>query len=263
MGVMPHVTLPSLKISRLWKDSPLYAACPMLVLVRARINNYIHYKVWDEITYPFSNLNCAVLEVWERLSNFRHLYWAGDYLPKLGLNYISVSKSVQVTQRIEVYLGRSFSSHYDVQHVWIFDETNFRRNISFYFSLLLSERQSWGPSHQHLRCHNSKISYIVKMLRTRKMHLLPCLDSKCCVKFQRASLKFHTKFLNPYIAKNAFYWLLFFFVVYDILELWRHKPQFLCRGTVTTNQHCNILPTRQDNLSIFAAQVLYNNDIAS
>ena len=125
--------VPSPKISRLWKGSPLYAACPMLVLVRARISNYIHYKVWDEITYPFSNLNCAVLEVWERLSNFRHLYWAGDNLPKLGLNYISVSKSVQVTQRIEVYLGRSFSSHYDVQHVWIFDETNFRRNISFLF----------------------------------------------------------------------------------------------------------------------------------
>ena len=33
------------------------------------------------------------------------------------------------------------------------------------------------------------------------------------------------KILNPYTAKYAFYWLLFFFVIYDILELWRHKPQ--------------------------------------
>ena len=32
------------------------------------------------------------------------------------------------------------------------------------------------------------------------------------------------KILNPYIAKQAFYWLLFLFVIFDILELWRHKP---------------------------------------
>ena len=31
------------------------------------------------------------------------------------------------------------------------------------------------------------------------------------------------KILNPYTAKYAFYRLLFFFVIYDILELWRHK----------------------------------------
>ena len=30
--------------------------------------------------------------------------------------------------------------------------------------------------------------------------------------------------VNPYTAKYAFYRLLFFFVIYDILELWRHKP---------------------------------------
>ena len=32
------------------------------------------------------------------------------------------------------------------------------------------------------------------------------------------------KILNPYIAKHAFYWLLFVFVIYDILELSCHKP---------------------------------------
>ena len=30
------------------------------------ISNYTHYKVWDEITYPFPNFN----EVWEWMSNF-------------------------------------------------------------------------------------------------------------------------------------------------------------------------------------------------
>ena len=32
--------------------------------------NYIHYKMWDEITYPFPNFNGAAVEVWEYLSNF-------------------------------------------------------------------------------------------------------------------------------------------------------------------------------------------------
>ena len=27
------------------------------------ISNYIHYKVWDEITYPFLNFNGATVEV--------------------------------------------------------------------------------------------------------------------------------------------------------------------------------------------------------
>ena len=31
---------------------------------------YIHYKVWDEITYPFLNFNGATLEVKEWINNF-------------------------------------------------------------------------------------------------------------------------------------------------------------------------------------------------
>ena len=38
--------------------------------------NYLPYKVWDEITHPFSNLNSATVEVWERISNFI-LHFAG------------------------------------------------------------------------------------------------------------------------------------------------------------------------------------------
>ena len=29
-----------------------------LTLILAWISNYIHYKLWDEITYPFLNFNC-------------------------------------------------------------------------------------------------------------------------------------------------------------------------------------------------------------
>ena len=41
-----------------------------LILIPAWISNYIHYKVWDEITYPFPNFNSAAVEVWEWTSSF-------------------------------------------------------------------------------------------------------------------------------------------------------------------------------------------------
>ena len=34
------------------------------------ISNYIHYKEWDEIIYPFLNLNGATIEVLEWIRNF-------------------------------------------------------------------------------------------------------------------------------------------------------------------------------------------------
>ena len=34
------------------------------------ISNYILYKVWDEITYPFPNIKSAAFEVWEWIGNF-------------------------------------------------------------------------------------------------------------------------------------------------------------------------------------------------
>ena len=36
-----------------------------LTLVPAWISNYMRYKVWDKITYPFPNFNCCTIEVWE------------------------------------------------------------------------------------------------------------------------------------------------------------------------------------------------------
>ena len=34
-----------------------------LTLIPAWISNYIHYNMWDEITYPFLNFNGATVEV--------------------------------------------------------------------------------------------------------------------------------------------------------------------------------------------------------
>ena len=45
-------------------------------LLPARISNSIHYKAWDEITYPFPNFNSTTGEVWEWMSNFiPHFTW--------------------------------------------------------------------------------------------------------------------------------------------------------------------------------------------
>ena len=53
-----------------WKttSSPFYQHG--LTLIPAWMNNYIHYKMWDEITYPFLNFNGCTVEVQEWLSNF-------------------------------------------------------------------------------------------------------------------------------------------------------------------------------------------------
>ena len=47
--------------------------------------------MWDEITYPFPNVNGAAVEVWEWISNFHStLYWTYDYLSILEFKSIHV-----------------------------------------------------------------------------------------------------------------------------------------------------------------------------
>ena len=43
---------------------------PSLTLILAWISNYIHYKMRDEIRYPFPNFNGATIEVWKWMNNF-------------------------------------------------------------------------------------------------------------------------------------------------------------------------------------------------
>ena len=56
-----------------------------------------------------------------------------------------------------------------------------------------------------------------------KMHILCCLGSNFFMNFQRAPFKFHTKFWT-HKSQNMRFIDFNFFVIYDILELWRHKP---------------------------------------
>ena len=69
-----HVSL--IKIA-LWKPYYGSGAChsgdslwTWINIIPARINNYIYYNVWGEITFPFPNFNGATVEVWEWISNF-------------------------------------------------------------------------------------------------------------------------------------------------------------------------------------------------
>ena len=39
-------------------------------LIPARMSNYIHFKVWGEITYPFQNVNCTAVQILEWISHF-------------------------------------------------------------------------------------------------------------------------------------------------------------------------------------------------
>ena len=73
-------------------------------------NNYIHHKVWDEITSPFPNFNGCSMEVWEWISNFiphfdgHVIIYAGrlNHVNKRGPCYWNVQLYVKIvyhTQR--------------------------------------------------------------------------------------------------------------------------------------------------------------------
>ena len=48
------------------------------------ISNYMHSKVWDEITYQFPNFNSCTIEVWEWISNsIPHFYNRCNYLSNI------------------------------------------------------------------------------------------------------------------------------------------------------------------------------------
>ena len=46
-------------------------------------------------------------------------------------------------------------------------------------------------------------------------------EIKILCEISKGTFETSHKILNPYIAKYAFYRVSFFFVIYDILELWR------------------------------------------
>ena len=52
------------------QTSPVTFYQPGVTLFPAWKSNYIHYKVWNVITYLFPNANGCIVEIWELVSNF-------------------------------------------------------------------------------------------------------------------------------------------------------------------------------------------------
>ena len=78
--------LTSVMASNYWNHWSICKLQCATVEVWECISNYTHYKVWDEITYPFPKLQW--LHHWSlRLDKWFHptLYWACDYISMLGL----------------------------------------------------------------------------------------------------------------------------------------------------------------------------------
>ena len=44
-----------------------------LTWIPAWTSNYINYKMWDEITYPFPNFNCRTVDVWDWIISYHTL----------------------------------------------------------------------------------------------------------------------------------------------------------------------------------------------
>ena len=64
----PHdITKSNLHFTDFLIKSPFYWHGFTSIL--ACTSNYIHYKVWDEITYPFPIFNDATVEIWVWISN--------------------------------------------------------------------------------------------------------------------------------------------------------------------------------------------------
>ena len=62
-----------------------------LTLTPAWMSNYIQQKVWDEITYPFTNFNGCTAEVWEWILNLIPYFLS-------ACNYVSVLDMLKYMQ---------------------------------------------------------------------------------------------------------------------------------------------------------------------
>ena len=69
-----------------------------------------------------------------------------------------------------------------------------------------------------IRCHNSQDIISCQIFNIfRKRHILQCMGSKFCAKFQRAPLKFHTKFWTHTLQYMLF--IVFYFYVQVTISL--------------------------------------------
>ena len=68
-----------------------YLLVPVVPSQHAKITS-LHYKVWGEVTYPFSNFTGAAVEVWEWIQKFQPTFYWPSESPMLELKSIHVNK---------------------------------------------------------------------------------------------------------------------------------------------------------------------------
>ena len=128
-----------------------------LINISECISNYICYKMWNEITYPFPNINCEAIEVWYWMSNFT-LHFIGHVItypcPKQGqiishiMNswYTCLNKIVHVLELpctvnfccVGVFIGLEKEKTH-----WHFDITHHHGGHSFCFLHLNLRHHVW------------------------------------------------------------------------------------------------------------------------
>ena len=94
-----------------------------LTLIPSWISNLFHYKMWDEIIYPFPNFNGATVEVWEWISNFiPHLL--SIMIPHNGVTRKPIFHQIRITNGVwdgphtSIYQSMISVSHKYLQQTW-------------------------------------------------------------------------------------------------------------------------------------------------
>ena len=119
-----------------------------LTLIPAWISNYIHYKVWDEITYPFRNFNGATVEVWEWMINFT-LHITGHVNTFLRLKLIHISKSAPRSTIMWVFfcfVNSRITKRFMYRNYYIWRHANTQIHTVFIL-LLYHNETNWTKSY--------------------------------------------------------------------------------------------------------------------
>ena len=93
----------------------------------AWISNYIHYEMWDEITYAFPNFNVATVEVWEWMSNSLCVWYS---FPLLDHSKRFINRLVVISYIIFVFRWKTvLHIFYHLQWYWITDQVTTYPNV--------------------------------------------------------------------------------------------------------------------------------------
>ena len=103
------------------------------------------------------------------------------------------------------------------------------------------QQSLWGPCHEDLRCPNLKYHN-----SSNCQHLVKCIFrgvwAQMLCEISKHTFEVSHKILNPYIAKYAFYWILFLFVIKiswicNVISQPRFKKQYRLPGTYELHTH--------------------------